>query len=73
MTKAQRDALKWFREHGGDGVRQGRGRVQIRASGEIAPFMWITFRTLIELGLIEQYNSWRLRLTPSPTKHEETV
>ena len=67
MTKAQQEALKWFKDHGGDGVRIGIGKVHILAAGETAPFMWVTFRTLIALGLIEQYAKWRLRLVSAPS------
>lgn len=64
MTEAQREALKWLQERGGDAVRQGKknGRQQVLCRGEIAPFEWKTFKRLIEGGLLEQLPNWRLRL-----------
>jgi len=66
MTKAQRDALKWLKEHGGDGCRQGPCRQQVLAQGEIAPFMWSTFTALALLGMVDLYGrpDWRVRVTP---------
>jgi hypothetical protein len=63
VTKSQKAALVWFIEHGGDGVRQGRGRCQVLAGGEIAPFYWLTFKTLISGGYLEAYGDWRIRTT----------
>jgi hypothetical protein len=65
MTKSQQGALKWLADHGGDGSRHGPGRTQILAGGEIAPFMWVTFKALIASGHVEQYGQWRIRLTAS--------
>ena len=63
MTESQERALKWFKEHGGDGVRQGHGRQQVLAGGEVGPFIWKTWKALIDAGFIEAYDKWRLRLT----------
>lgn len=62
MTLSQERCLKWMKEHGGDGVRIGNGRTQVLMRGVTAPFMWMTFKALIESGHIEEYGTWRLRL-----------
>lgn len=62
MTKSQQQALEWLAQHGGSGVRTGRGRVQVLAAGEIAPFMWVTFKALIAMGRIRERAFWRIEL-----------
>jgi hypothetical protein len=70
ITQAQRDALKWMRERGGDAavVRVRGGGRYILAQGETAPFRPITCRALIDNGLAEYVDlngrrSVRFRLT----------
>lgn len=70
MTDAMKAALKWFREHGGDGIFDNDG--VLLAAGERAPFMRSTWNRLHELGLVEFYNPLgrgrgRLRLTAKAT------
>ena len=62
MTDAQRDALRWFSEHQGDGVFAGRGGTLL-AGGEIAPHTRSTFNALISAGYVEKYGRKRIRLT----------
>ena len=54
MTKAQEQALKWLREHGGDAVFDRYGVAL--AMGETAPFQRSTWNGLRDLGLVEFYN-----------------
>lgn len=54
MTDAQKKALKWLTERGGDGVFDMNG--VLIAEGEAAPFMRSTWNRLRDLGLIEFYN-----------------
>lgn len=55
LTTAQKTALKWMREHGGDAavVRVNGGWRYILAQGEQAPFLPSTCRALIDRGLAE--------------------
>lgn len=70
LTAAQKDALKWMRERGGDAAvaRVNGGGRYILAQGEQAPFLPSTCRALIEAGLAEYVDlngkkSVRFRLT----------
>lgn len=60
LTDAQRAALKWLKEHNGDGLF-GKDGVLI-AAGERAPFMRSTWNALRDLGLVEYYNRLRVRV-----------
>lgn len=67
ITKAQRDALKWLREHNGDGCFDRNG--VLLAGGELAPFMRSTWNALRVAGLVEMYKPngtgrGRVRLLP---------
>jgi hypothetical protein len=53
MTEAQRAALKWLRDHGGDGVF-GKKTV-VLAGGEWAPFSRSTWNHLRDAELVEFY------------------
>jgi hypothetical protein len=53
VTKSQKDALTWLREHSGDGCLDRHGVVL--AAGELAPFMRSTWNALRDLGLVEFY------------------
>lgn len=70
MTVAQKAALRWMREHGGDAavVRVKGGGRYILAQGEQAPFMPSTCRALIDAGHAEYVDMYgkksvRFRLT----------
>lgn len=54
MTKAQQDALKWLRDHGGDGCFDVNGVAL--AGGETAPVTRSTWNALRDAGLVEFYN-----------------
>jgi hypothetical protein len=54
MTKAQADALKWFRNHNGDGCFDRNG--VLLAGGELAPVCRSTWNALRDLGQVEFYN-----------------
>ncbi len=57
MTKAQKAALKWLINRGGDGVFD---RCQIlMAQGELAPVMRSTWNKLEAIGLVKFYASKR--------------
>lgn len=58
MTEAQHNAVKWLREHNGDGHFGGRGGT-LMAAGEIAPFMRSTWNALEKLGAVEFYQERR--------------
>ena len=67
MTEAERAALKWLCDHGGDGVF-GKKSV-VLAGGEWAPFMRSTWNALRDSELVEFYgppggSGTRLRVTP---------
>lgn len=53
MTKSQAEALRWLRQHTGDGVFDRNG--VLLAAGESAPFMRSTWNALRDLGLVEFY------------------
>lgn len=53
ITKAQADALKWLREHNGDGVFNLNGT--LLAGGELAPVMRSTWNALRDAGAVEFY------------------
>lgn len=64
MTKAQEQALKWLREHNGDGLFDRCG--VLVAAGERAPVMRATWNKLRDAGLIEFYNKKRVRIVNAP-------
>lgn len=65
LTERQRAALKWLRDHGGEGVFGQRGGVLL-ATGEGAPFMRVTWSALRRAGLVEwTAGSKRVRVTPA--------
>ena len=73
LTEAGRAALKWLRDHGGDGVIGKRGVVL--AGGEWAPFKRSTWNTLREAVLVEFYQlpgrtGIRLRVTPAGATYD---
>ncbi|CAH1670556.1 conserved hypothetical protein [Hyphomicrobiales bacterium] len=53
LSKAEADALKWLREHNGDGLFDGNGVVL--AAGETAPHTRSTWNALARVGLVEFY------------------
>lgn len=53
MTDAQREAVKWLREHNGDGLFDKNG--VLVAAGERAPFMRSTWNALHDIGAVEFY------------------
>jgi len=53
LTAAQIAALKWFREHGGDGVFDRNG--VLLAAGESGPHIRRTWNTLARCGYVEFY------------------
>lgn len=59
MTDAQREALIWLRERGGDASIQAGGAVLAR--GEVSPQAWRTWRSLIANGQIEEYREGKMR------------
>lgn len=61
LTAAQQEALRWFSEHGGDGVLLGGNAVL--AAGEVAPHTWGSFKALEAAGMAERYGKRRFRLT----------
>lgn len=61
MSEAQKEALKWLREHNGDGLF-GKDGVLV-AAGERAPVMRSTWNKLRDQGLIEFYQKKRVRVT----------
>lgn len=68
ITKAQREAFKWLREHGGDGLFDQHG--VLLAAGETAPHERRTWNILRDRGLVEFYNPTgkgrgRCRITPA--------
>lgn len=71
LTEAQREALKWLREHNGDGHFGGIGGT-FMAAGEIAPVRRSTWNTLEKLRFVEFYSARRrMRLAPPPPRSEE--
>ena len=73
LTAAQAAALKWLREHGGDGCFDRHGVAL--AQGETAPVMRSTWNALQQAGFVQFYGGkrdggrgyGRLRLTPAPS------
>lgn len=71
LTDAQRRALDWLKDHGGDGCFDRHGIAF--AQGETAPFARSTWNELERAGLIEFYGGkaaglkgfGRLRVTPA--------
>lgn len=53
MTEAQRAALRWFKEHNGDGIFAKDG--VLVAAGERAPVMRSTWNKLALMGMVEFY------------------
>jgi hypothetical protein len=76
LTAAQRSAIKWLREHGGDACFDRNGIAF--AQGETAPIQRSTWNALSESGLIQFYGGrrdggqgyGRLRLIPEPAARE---
>lgn len=75
LTQAQRDAVEWLRERGGDGVlmytktggRHGAGGAgyALMAAGEVSPSLRLTWDRLVAKGRAELYlvgEGVRLRL-----------
>jgi hypothetical protein len=60
LTDSQQAAMKWLKEHNGDGLF-GKDGVLV-AGGERAPFMRMTWNTLRDKGLVEFYMKKRVRL-----------
>lgn len=73
LNKAQAAALRWLKEHGGDGCFDKHGVAF--AQGETAPVTRHTWNALAQLGLLEFYGGrrnggcgyGRLRLIGEPT------
>lgn len=65
MTAAQKKALKWLAERGGDGIFDKHG--VLLAAGESAPFRRVTWNALRDLGKVKFYGgkSGRARLKVS--------
>jgi hypothetical protein len=55
LTKSQREALQWLKEHNGTGVFDKNG--VLLAAGESAPFMRSTWNALRDAGQIDM---WRI-------------
>jgi hypothetical protein len=53
LTKAQKDALQWLRDHNGTGLFDKNG--VLLASGELAPVRRSTWNALREAGKVEIY------------------
>lgn len=53
LTEAQRAALRWLREHNGDGLFDNNG--VLLAAGERAPVMRSTWNKLRDIGFVEFY------------------
>ena len=53
MTEAQREAIKWLTDRGGDGVFDKNGI--LLAAGETAPHTRSTWNQLEKMGLVEIY------------------
>lgn len=71
LTTAERAALEWFRENGGDAVlatHKAGGKSYI-AQGETGRFMPVTMNRLVRRGAVERYElsgTIRYRLTGKP-------
>jgi hypothetical protein len=72
LTIHQSEALKWLKEHGGDGCFDIYG--VLLAQGETAPVSRRTWNRLRDMGFVEMYGGkvqgghgrGRMRLTPGP-------
>ena len=62
MTPSEREALKWLKDRGGDGVFAERNRQVLLARGERSPVMRKTWNSLCRQGLVEAYGNHRLRI-----------
>lgn len=61
LTEAQRAALRWLKEHNGDGLFDVHG--VLVAAGECAPVMRTTWNKLRDAGFVEFYHDGkRLRM-----------
>jgi hypothetical protein len=74
LTVAQKAALKWFREHGGDGTFDRNG--VLLSAGESGPHMRSTWNALARHGYTEFYGGKngrsRMRLAAIDHKKEST-
>jgi hypothetical protein len=52
MTNSQKAALKWLREHNGEGTFERSNHCVLVAAGERAPFTRSTWNRLRDLGLV---------------------
>ena len=75
LTQAQKKALKWLQERGGDAAvaRTTAGGRYILAQGDTGPFTVATCRALVSLGLAEYVDvggrkAARFRLTEAGAK-----
>jgi len=73
LTTAQKEALRWLKEHGGDGAFDKFGVAL--AAGESAPVARSTWNKLRDAGLVEFYNPagkgrGRLRLVSKGPSHD---
>jgi hypothetical protein len=71
ITQSQADALKWLKDHNGDGCFDRNGVVL--SAGESAPVMRSTWNALRDAGYVEFYRNrvggqTRLRLTALGSK-----
>lgn len=63
LTDAMQRAMKWLREHGGEGAIDKRG--SIIAAGERSAFDSVTWLRLMSLGELEPAGPLRLRIPPA--------
>lgn len=68
LTKAQLAALKWFNEHGGDGMFDKNG--VLLAGGESGPHTRSTWNALSGHGLVEFYGGKKGRGRMRVTAHK---
>lgn len=71
LSEASLAAIKWLREHNGDGIFDNHG--VLLAAGEGAPFTRSTWNALQRAGLVEFYKPTgkgrgRCRLTPKASE-----
>jgi len=57
MSKSMTDAVKWLRDHGGDGVFADKSHQTLYAMGEKAPFMRLTWNQLAANRAVEFYGN----------------
>lgn len=62
LSLAMREALKWFRDHGGDGCFPEVNRQVLLAQGERAPVTKSTWHKLAAAGRVEFYGHHRIRI-----------